>query len=110
MDWNQLMQVANQVREQLGQSQAEAAKLRLTGEAGGGMVRVVLNGRHEAIEVTIDEQVFRAGDKALLEDLVRAAYNQAAEKVGAELRTKLGGLAQGLGLDLGALGLDHDRR
>ena len=43
MDLSNLMQIANQLREQMSKSQAEAANLRISGEAGGGMVRLVLN-------------------------------------------------------------------
>lgn len=104
MDLTQLMQIANQVKEQIGQSQAEAARLRIVGEAGGGMARVVMNGKHEVLEVTLDPKVISGGDKGLLEDLIRAACNQASARVAEELRQRMGGLAQGLGIDLSALG------
>jgi hypothetical protein len=104
MDINNLMQIANQMKDKLAQSQEEAAKLRITGEAGGGMVRVVLNGKHEALEVSIDDKAFAGGDKAMVEDLLRAAFNQAATKVGEELRTRMGGFADGLGIDLSQFG------
>jgi DNA-binding YbaB/EbfC family protein len=104
MDLNNLMQIANQMKDQLAKSQEEAAKLRITGEAGGGMVRVVLNGKHEAIEVSIDSQVLEGGDKGLAEDLLRAAFNQATAKVNEELRDRMGNLTQGLGIDFSQLG------
>ncbi len=104
MDLNNLMQIATQMKDQLAKQQEEAAKLRITGEAGGGMVRVVLNGKHEAVEVSIDERAFTGGDKAMVEDLLRAAFNQAATKVGEALRDRMGNFAQGLGIDFSQLG------
>jgi DNA-binding protein YbaB len=68
------------------------------------MVRVVLSGKYEVIEVHIDPKVHEAGDHTLLEDLVRAAFNQAAAQVAERVRERMGGLAQGLGIDLSALG------
>ena len=108
MDLSNLMQMANQLRDQLTQNQAEAAKLRITGEAGGGMVRVVLNGKYEVLKLEIEDKAFGSGDKALVEDLVRAAFNQAAVKVAEDLRKRMGDFAQGMGIDLSALGFPTD--
>ena len=111
MDLSNIMQMANQLREQFARNQAEAAKTRVTGEAGGGMVRVVLNGRYEALEVVVDPQLLASGDRALLEDLLRAAFNQASSRVAEDLRQRMGSFAQGLGVDLSALGMfDDDKR
>ncbi len=110
MDFSNLAQLANQLRDQLSQSQSEAANTKVTGEAGGGMVRVVLNGKYEVVELTIEPKVFEDGDRALAEDLIRAAFNQASTKVASELRQRMGNLAQSLGVDLAALGLsDPDK-
>ncbi|OGQ81500.1 MAG: nucleoid-associated protein, YbaB/EbfC family [Deltaproteobacteria bacterium RIFOXYA12_FULL_58_15] len=110
MDIANLMQMATQVREQLANSQEAAARLRVTGEAGGGMARVVLTGKYEAVEVSLDPKLMESSDKALIEDLVRAAFNQAANKVAEELRQKMGNFAQGLGVDLSAFGFPDANR
>ena len=101
MDIGNLMQMANQLRDKLSNAQGEAAKLRVDGEAGGGLVRVVMNGRHEIVELKIDPKV--QGDLKLLEDLVRAAVNQATVKVASGLTERMGGLAKDFGIDLSAL-------
>lgn len=105
MDLGQLMQMAQTMKDQLAKAQGEAANVRVQGEAGAGMVRVTMSGRHEVLEVVIDAKAFAMGDKALLEDLVRAAMNQASMRVNEALKDKLGGMAAGMGLDLGALGI-----
>lgn len=102
-DLSAMMQMAEKLQRELGVSQNEAQATRVTGEAGGGLVRVVLNGRYEAVEVHIDPKAY-AGDRQLVEDLVRAAFNQASGRVMDDLQKRVSNVAQGLGVDLGALG------
>ena len=75
-----LMRQAQQMQENLQKAQAELAALEVTGEAGGGMVKVLMNGKHEVRRVTIDPSV-AGDDRELLEDLVTAAINDAVRKV-----------------------------
>ncbi len=107
MDVNNLMQMANQLREKLSSAQNESRDLKVTGEAGGGMVQVVMNGQHELLKLTIDKSVLgsaiSADDLKLLEDLLRAAVNQAAGNVGTALKEKMGHMAKDFGVDLSAL-------
>ncbi len=104
MDINELMKAAQSLKGQLEEAQAKAEELRVTGEAGGGMVRVVMNGRYEVVELSIDPNAAK-DDVKLVEDLTRAAFNQASSQVGQQLQGSLGSMAQGLGLDLSSLGL-----
>lgn len=103
MDINELMKAAQGLRTQLENAKEQAEKLRVTGEAGGGMVRVVMNGRYEVVELTIEPAAV-SDDIKLVEDLTRAAVNQASAKVGEQLQGSLGSMAQGLGVDLSQLG------
>jgi DNA-binding YbaB/EbfC family protein len=61
-------------------AQAEIAKLECTGEAGGGMAKVTMNGRHEVSRVQLDPALL-GDDKDMLEDLIAAAINDAVHKV-----------------------------
>ena len=61
--------------------------------------RVVINGRHEVIEVKIEKAAVDPDDLTMLEDLFRAACNQAGSQVAAGLRDNVGDMAKGLGLD-----------
>ena len=104
MDFNDIMRLAGQVREQLASAQSRAAEARVTGEAGGGLVRVVMNGKHEVLEVHIDPKTLVPSEVALLEDLVRAAVNQAAGNVEGLMRDRISDLGRQLGIDPSMLG------
>ena len=105
MDFSDLKSIANTLRSQLEGAQDAAAKAKVKGESGGGMVRVVMNGRHEVIEVGIDKNVITSDDPQLLEDLVRAAVNDAVANVAEALKDQLTGLMNSSGIDLSAIGL-----
>ena len=96
----QLMQQAQKVQENLQRVQEELAKLEVTGQAGGGMVSVTMNGRHEVRSVRIDRKLF-ADDPEMAEDLVAAAINDAVNKVGEMSRQRMGQVAGGMGLPPG---------
>ncbi len=93
------MRMASQMKERLASLNDDAANVRVEGEAGGGIVRVVMNGRHELLEVHIDPAAMVPSEVALVEDLVRAAVNQAGSKATEALKDHVGGMAQKLGLD-----------
>ena len=95
-----LMRQAQQMQENLQKAQAELASLEVTGEAGGGMVKVLMNGKHEVRRVTIDPSV-AGDDRELLEDLVTAAINDAVRKVEATTQQKFAGMMGGLALPPG---------
>jgi DNA-binding YbaB/EbfC family protein len=81
-------------------AQAEIAAMEVTGEAGGGMVKVTLTGRHEARRVQIDPAV-PLDDREMLEDLVAAAINDAAQRLEKESQERMAGLMGGLNLPPG---------
>lgn len=95
-----LMRQAQQMQETMKKAQAELADLEVTGEAGAGMVKVVLNGRHEARRVTIEPRLL-GEDKDMLEDLLTAAINDAVHKIDARMQEKYSGLMSGLNLPPG---------
>jgi DNA-binding YbaB/EbfC family protein len=94
------MRQAQQMQETMQKAQAELAELEITGESGAGMVKVVLNGRHEAKRITIEPKLL-GEDKDMLEDLVTAAFNDAVSKLAARSQEKYAGLMSGLNLPPG---------
>ena len=78
------------------QMQEELAEKRVEGTAGGGMVRVVANGKQEILEIKIDPEVVNPDDVAMLEELILAAVNQAKEKAAEIQMQGLSGLTGGL--------------
>ncbi|MBS0431137.1 MAG: YbaB/EbfC family nucleoid-associated protein [Proteobacteria bacterium] len=96
----QLMQQAQRMQEDMKRAQEEIAKLEVTGSAGGGMVSVVMTGRHEVRRVQIDRKLL-ADDPEMAEDMIAAAVNDAVNKIAEASQQKLGGLTQGLNLPPG---------
>ena len=95
-----LMQQAQRMQEDMKRAQEELAQLEVTGQSGGGLVSVVMSGRHEVRRVSIDKKLF-ADDAEMAEDLVAAAFNDAVNKVASESQERMGGLASGLNLPPG---------
>ena len=95
-----LMRQAQQMQENLQKAQAELATLEVSGESGGGMVKVRMNGKHEVLRVTIDPSV-AGDDRELLEDLLTAAFNDAVRKVESQTQAKFAGMMGGMQLPPG---------
>lgn len=77
---NELMKQAQAMQEKMQKMQEDVAKLEVTGESGAGLVKVVMNGRHDVRSVNIDSSLL-SEDKEILEDLITAAINDAVRKV-----------------------------
>jgi DNA-binding YbaB/EbfC family protein len=95
-----ILKQAQKMREDLQKAQEKLAQEEVTGESGGGMVLVIMNGTHEVKRVTIDPALM-ADDKEMLEDLVAAAFNDAARRVEETVAEKMSGMTSGLGLPPG---------
>ena len=95
-----LMQQAQRMQEDMKRAQEEIANTEVTGAAGGGIVSVVMSGRHEVRRVSIDRAAI-GDDHEMMEDLVAAAINDAVNKVAALTQDKMGGLASGMNLPPG---------
>ncbi len=81
----------NEMKEKTKKLQDNVATLKVQGESGGGLVKVVLNGRHDVTKVQIDDSLLK-GKKEILEELVAAAVNDAVRKIeskGRELMSKM---------------------
>ena len=95
-----MMKQAQALQASMQKAQAEIARLEVTGESGGGMVKVTLNGRHEARRVQIEPAAY-GDDRELLEDLLAAAFNDAVHKLEAASQAKMSSLMGGLQLPPG---------
>jgi len=92
-----LMKQAQRMQETMQKAQAELAAMEVTGQAGGGLVSVVMTGRHDVKRVSIDDSLFKE-DKEMLEDLLAAAVNDAVRQVETNTQEKMQGLTAGMGL------------
>ncbi|HEV2038839.1 MAG TPA: YbaB/EbfC family nucleoid-associated protein [Casimicrobiaceae bacterium] len=95
-----LMKQAQTMQENMKQAQDAIAAMEVEGEAGGGMVKVVMTGRHDVKRVTIAPTLL-SEDKDMLEDLVAAAMNDAVRKVETASQQKMAGLTAGMPLPPG---------
>jgi len=95
-----LMKQAQQMQADMQKAQEEIANMQVEGQSGAGMVKVIMNGEHELLRVTIDDSLM-SDDKDMLEDLVAAAVNDATQKLAVESKDKMSGLASGLQLPPG---------
>ncbi len=95
-----LMQQAQQMQAKMQAMQEEIAKLEVTGEAGAGMVKVTLNGKHEARRVELDPALL-GDDKDMLEDLIAAAITDASHKVERTQKEKMAEVTGGMNLPPG---------
>ena len=95
-----LMKQAQNMQADIQKAQEDLAKAEVRGEAGAGMVSVVMTGRHDVKCVSIDDSVL-SEDKEVLEDLLAAAVNDAVRKVETRNKDTMSGLASGLDLPPG---------
>jgi DNA-binding YbaB/EbfC family protein len=84
-----MMKQAQQMQERLQQQMSE---LRVEGDAGGGMVKVVINGAKQVQSLKIDPEVVSKEDLEMLQDLIVAAINDAHRKADEEMAQKMGGM------------------
>ncbi len=100
MDMRFLMKQAQQMQAKLQETQAN---LRVEGTAGGQLVKVTLNGSKELMAVSIAKEAMDPEDPSMLEDLLMAAFRDAAQKADEAMKQQMGGM--GAGLNLPGLGL-----
>ena len=94
-----IMKQAQQMQEKMQRAQEEIAKLEVTGEAGAGMVKVLMTCSHAVRRVSIDESVL--DDREMLEDLIAAAFNDASRRAEEVSKEHMSGFASGLNLPPG---------
>lgn len=95
-----IMKQAQKMQADLQKAQEQLAREEVTGESGGGLVKVTLNGKHEVRRVEIDDSLV-GDDKEMLEDLVAAAMNDAVHKVAEKAQNSMSDVTSGMGLPPG---------
>ena len=96
----QLMKQAQMMQENVRRMQEQLASMEVEGQSGSGKVKVLMTCKHEVRRVTIDPSL-AADEREMLEDLVTAAFNDAARRVGAMVAEKMSGVTAGMGLPPG---------
>ena len=93
---SQLLAQAQQMQQKLLEAQQQLANSEVHGQAGGGLVKVVVNGSGEVIGVTIDPKVVNPDDIETLQDLIVGAMGDASRQVTTMAQERLGALAGGM--------------
>jgi|SRR5690606_25887036 len=95
-----LMKQAQEMQANMQKMQEDLANAEVTGESGAGLVKVVMNGRHDVKRVHIDDSLM-SEDKEMLEDLLAAAVNDAVRKVENKSRDEMSKVTAGMGIPPG---------
>ena len=98
-DIGQLMKQAQMMQDNMRRMQESLGTIEMEGQAGAGMVKVTMTCKYDVKRVSIDASV--ADDREMLEDLIAAAFNDAARRVEATIAEKMGAMTAGLGLPAG---------
>jgi len=95
-----LMKQAQQMQANMQKMQEEVANMEVEGQAGGGLVKVTMTGRHDVKRISIDDSVLQ-DDKEMLEDLIAAAVNDAVRQVEKVSQEKMSSVTAGFNLPPG---------
>lgn len=95
----QMMKQAQMMQENMRRMQEQLGTIEVEGQSGSGMVKVAMTCKHEVRRVSIDPSL--TSDREMLEDLLVAAFNDAARKVDETVSQKMGSLTAGMGLPPG---------
>ena len=95
-----IMKQAQEMQANLEKAQQELAEAEVVGEAGAGMIKVTMNGRHDVKRVEIDPELMK-DDKEMVEDLLAAAVNDANRRVEKMTQERMSSLTSGMGLPPG---------
>ncbi len=92
-----MMKQAQKMQADMQKAQEEIANMEVEGQSGGGMVKVVMNGRHEVRRVNLDDSLM-GDDKEMIEDLLAAAVNDAVRRIEQESSERMSGVTAGMNL------------
>ena len=93
-----LQRLMSQAKQQYETLQKKLAETVVESSAGGGTVKVRMNGQKQLLAITIDPEAVKSGDVEMLQDLVMAAVNEGARRVEEEMKASVGGMLGGMGI------------
>lgn len=96
MNIQKMLKQAQQMQQKLTDVQAELEARETAGSAGGGAVKLTLNGKSQLLRIELDADLLKPEEKEVLEDLILAAFNDAKSKVDSTFNDEMGKLTGGL--------------
>ena len=100
MNIQMMMKQAQKMQKKIEEAQAEAAQEVVKASAGGGMITVKVNGKHELLDIKIEKEVVDPEDIEMLQDLIVAAVNEGMTKAQEKMQEKLSKITGNLGINL----------
>ncbi|MCC7167595.1 MAG: YbaB/EbfC family nucleoid-associated protein [Rhodospirillales bacterium] len=97
----QMMKQAQQLQAKMAEMQSRLGEIEVLGQAGGGMVKVTVNGKGDLAKVAIDPSLMKPDEAEVVEDLILAAFHDAKSKVDAQVQAEMAKLTGGLNLPPG---------
>ena len=101
MNPKQIQEMMSRAQDMQRQMQDKMKETVVEASSGGGVVTVKMNGVKQVLSVKIDPEVVKSGDIEMLQDMVAAAVNSAAQKADESVQSSLGGMLGGMGLPPG---------
>lgn len=101
VDLSLIMKKAQEMQSKMQEVQSKMDDFEVEGSAGGGMVKVVVNGKGNMKKIDFDDSVVKEGEKEILEDLTVAAFNDAKAKLEAKMEQEMKDVTGSLGLPAG---------
>jgi DNA-binding YbaB/EbfC family protein len=97
-DMAKMMKAAKDMQEKMAQVQADLDNIRVTGDAGAGLVKATATAKGELVALDIDPSIFVASEKEVVEDLILAAIKDAQRRAQDKMQSEMGKMTEGLGL------------
>ena len=100
-NFNNMIKQAQELQQKMADAQQKVETLEAEGVAGGGIVKVTINGKNNVTSIKIDDSVIDKNEKEILEDLIMAAFNDAKEKIQKKIADEMSSVTGGLKLPPG---------
>ena len=100
-NFNNMIKQAQELQQKMADAQQKVETLKVEGVAGGGIVKVTINGKNNVTSINIDDSVIDKNEKEILEDLIMAAFNDAKEKIQKKIADEMSSVTGGLKLPPG---------
>jgi hypothetical protein len=97
-DISQIMRQAQAMQAKINEAQKKLEALEVEGSAGGGMVKLTITGKNALVSINIDPSLMVADEREILEDLIKAAHDDARRKLEDKQSEEMKGLSGGLGI------------
>lgn len=97
-DISQIMRQAQQMQAKINEAQKKLEAMEVEGSAGGGMVKLTLSGKNALVAISIDPSLMKEDEREIVEDLIKAAHDDARRKLEDAQNEEMKGLSGGLGI------------